>query len=63
MECSWCGKYYEKSYKGYCSERCWGKDWADRPRTVGRFYDESPDNVYDNISNEDPFNHKQKINN
>jgi hypothetical protein len=39
-ECSWCGKKYTKSYKGYCSEECWDADWFDRPRTIGRFYDD-----------------------
>ncbi len=60
MECSWCGKEYEEGHKGYCSEHCYEKDWFDRPRTIGRFYDESPDSVYDNVANGGPYDARRE---
>lgn len=48
MECPWCGKEFTKtkSFKGYCCEDHYQKDWFDRPRgsrlPVGW---ESPDKV------------------
>lgn len=47
-KCDFCGKYYDKGHKGYCSKMCYDGDWFDRPRTIGRFYGDSPNKIYDN---------------